>query len=220
MIFGVAIAFVEVWLAGKNAVAATVAGAIASLIAVGFLLFERESRHAAMAKLEEEIAAWQGPVRQWLGAARSGELLIADFLNLRERCHQNRQSRDPRRRNRRNAGGDSRPSWNPSKRNRARADAALASFLGEAGAEDEAQFQSRLRMFRKRQELAALLRDREAQISGLAGDPQAWPGELARVLEDWREIRRQRDEAIAAQSLASAERRSHRRVNGHSGDNG
>ena len=206
MALGVALVCAEVELTGRNGIAAGIAALLVSLVAVGFLLFERSARRAQIARLEHEIAAWEEPVRKWLASSSSGETLRLEFLDLRTRCERNRDMLIKA------AGLDEALTESGARLESARreldeAEAALNAFLREAGAADEAQFESRLRAFRRRQELSALIRDRESRIGEPAGNPMEWPGELRRLEEKLRETRQERDAAVGAQRLADAERR-------------
>jgi uncharacterized protein YhaN len=206
MALGVAIVYAEVALAGRNGIAAAIAALLVSLVAAGFLLFERSARRAQIARLEHEIGGWEEPVRKWLASSSAGETLRLEFLDLRTRCERNREMLIKA------AGLDEALTESGARLESARrrlneAEAALNAFLREAGADDEAQFEARLRAFRRRQELCALIRDRESRIGEPAGNPMEWAGELRRLEEKLRETRQERDAAVGAQRLADAERR-------------
>jgi uncharacterized protein YhaN len=85
---------------------------------------------------------------------------------------------------------------------------ARLGFLREAGAADEPEFHARLRIFRKRQQLAAFIQDRETQMPSdqLKHAPQELRAESSRVLATLREVQTLRDEAIGEQRLADAAR--------------
>ena len=200
-----AIVFAEVWFASGNAVAALTAAVLVSLVAVGFLLFERTARRARATLVEQEISVWEEPVRQWLHSLNSGEPLIQEFLALRLRCRSNQAMlTDAARLDEAIAELDAK--LIPAGRELEAAEAALQSFLGEAGAVDEAQFQSRLRTFRKRQEISAFILSRESRIAASTGNPEEWAKQRPQIEEKLREVRGQRDEAVGAQRLADAER--------------
>ena len=206
MALGVAIVFAEVWFAAGNGVAAAVAALLASLVAVGFLLFERAARRARAAQVEQEIAAWEAPVRPWLDSSNSGDPLTQEFLALRLRCHSNRaMSIQAARLDEAITELDAR--LTSAEHELEPADAALLSFLGEAGAMDETQFQLRLRTFRKRRELSDFILSRVSRIGESAGNPEEWAKQRPQIEDKLREVRRERDQAVGAQRLADAERR-------------
>jgi uncharacterized protein YhaN len=88
----------------------------------------------------------------------------------------------------------------------------LQAFFRECAAADEAEFQSRLRMFRSRQQLAALIQDRETRIGAseltvAAGRVDEWRSESSRLEERLGTVQAQRDEAVGEQRVAEAARR-------------
>ncbi len=205
MSLGVAIVFAEVWFAGGNSIAAIAAALLAGLVAGGFLLFERASRRARAARLEQDIALWEQPVRQWLASPSSGEPLTQEFLALRLRCHNNRDMLIQTARLD-EAFTELDATLTSAEHELESTEAALQSFLREGGAVDETEFQSRLRTYRKRQELSALIRSRESRFGESAGDPGDRAQEAAQLEQKLREVRRERDEAVGATRLADAER--------------
>jgi uncharacterized protein YhaN len=193
---GIGIALLAGWLAWKDGWAPGLALVFTDILVAEFLVYQRLVR---VRSLEREIAGWEEPVQEWLGSIAFGERLIADFVAARARCHRNSDLRAKA------ANLDEALSQSQARLESARleldtAAEALRSFLQEAGAAGEADFHARLRIFRKRRELSALIRERDAQI----GEP---PGELSRLLMRLAETQMRRDEAVGEQRVADAERR-------------
>jgi uncharacterized protein YhaN len=206
MASGAGVAFASGWLTWRGEVALGLAILIADLIAAGFLLYQRAARAAGITRLEQEVAAWEEPVRGWLASSSSGEQLVREFLDLRVRCHKAQEARsmavsldDARRENQ--------ARLESARRGLESAEGALHAFLKEAGAADEAEFQARLRVFRKRRELSALIRDRELRIGEPSCRSEEWTNELSGLLARLGEVQKQRDVAVGEQRVSDADRR-------------
>jgi uncharacterized protein YhaN len=200
---GVCVAFLAGWLVGRHEATAGVLLMLVDLLAAGFVLYQRI---ASLARCEREIAAWEEPVREWLASSISGEALIAEFISARARCHRNRDLR-AKASSLDEALGESQARLEAAQRELESAEEALRAFLREAGATGEGDFHDRLRIFRKRHTLSALIQEREARIGEPPGSSEEWSNELPNLIERLREVRKQRDEAIVEQSLADAELR-------------
>jgi uncharacterized protein YhaN len=181
----------------------------AGLSAAGIVVYRRVTRRerwaAGVARLEQEIAGWEQPVREWAASANAAERLLPEFVELRERC---RKDRDVRTKVAavEEAASESRAQLESAGAAVQAAEEALHVFLRESGADDEAEFQSRLRIFRNRRQLAELIEDRDARIGDI-GSIDEWRNEAARLLRVLAEVQSQRDEAIGEQRLAEAARR-------------
>jgi uncharacterized protein YhaN len=204
------VAFGAGWLTAANEVAGGLAVLFVGLFTAGVLHYRRVTRAerwaARLARLEQEVAGWEQPVREWTSSAGAGERLIAEFLDLRERCRKDRDSRA------RIAALDEASAACGSELAAARSEASAAeeslrAFLAASGAADEPGFQERLRAFRERQELAAVIQDLEKRIAPGGGplDPNAveeWRRQAAGLRARLPETQALRDQAIGEQRLA------------------
>ena len=200
---GMCIAFLAGLLVWRGEMVAGLALLLTDLLAAGFLVYQRNAR---IALLEREIAGWEQPVQGWLGAASSGERLIAEFVSARAECHRNREIRAKA------ASLDEGLTESQARLESARSElnaaaGALQAFLKECGAATEAEFQARLRIFRKRRELSTIIEEREAQSGEPGGNSQEWTQELSRVNERLADVQQQRDEAVEKKGVADAEGR-------------
>ena len=200
---GMCIAFLAGWLVGRAELVAGLALLLADLLAAGFLLYQRNAR---IALLEREIAGWEDPVRGWLGAVSSGEKLIAEFVGARALCHRNREIR-AKAANLDEALTESQARLESAGSELESAAGALQAFLQEAGAATEAEFQARLRIFRKRRELSTLIEELDAPSGEPGANSQEWTDELSRVNERLGEVQQQRDQAVGETRMADAEGR-------------
>ena len=200
---GVCVAFLAGWLVGRHEVTAGLAVLLADLVAAGFVLYQRV---VSVARCEREIAGWENPIREWLASSLTGESLIAEFISARARCHRNRELR-AKASNLDEALAESQARLQSAQLELSSAEDALRTFLREEGATGEADFHARLRIFRRRQELSALIQEREARIGEPPGRAEDWTNELPILIGRLREVRKQRDEAIGEQRVADAELR-------------
>ncbi len=200
---GMGAAFLAGWLAWRVGLAPGLTLLIADLLVAGFLLYRRNVK---IHSLEQQIAGWEEPVQQWLGSIGFGERLIAEFIAERARCHRNRDLR-AKAANLDEAIAESQARLESARLEFDAAADALHALLTEAGATDEADFHARLRIFRKRRELSALIQERDARIGEPPGRSQDWTNELPRILERLAETQKRRDEAVGEQRVADAERR-------------
>jgi uncharacterized protein YhaN len=156
--------------------------------------------------LQRDIVSWEQPVRKWLAVASSGEKLIAEFISARASCHRNREAR-AKAANLDEALTESQPRLESARKEVESAQTALEALLREAGASNEADFQARLRVFRKRQELSTLIAERETRIGGAGGNAQEWTKELSDLNERLALMQKRRDQAVGEQRVAEAELR-------------
>ncbi len=205
---GAGISFGSGWLTSKGEIAGGLAALFATLFAALFLLYRRVTRQellaSRVARLEQDVADWEQPVREWTISVNSGERLVADFLQLRERCARDREIRAKL------AALDeslaaTRMQVEAAAGDQTSAERALQTLLQEYGADDEAQFQSKLRAFRSRQQLAAVVEDRETRM-GEGGNIDEWRSESARLLHALADVRAQRDTAVGELRLAEEAR--------------
>ncbi len=210
LILGASIAFPAGWLTAAGEVAGGLAALFAGLCAAGIVLYLRVTRRerwaAKIAQLEQQVAGWEQPVREWSGSSCYAEPLIPGFLDLHERC---RKDRDIRMKlaTLHEAAPEALAQLESARSELSAAVEALHAFLRECGAADEAEFQSRLRMFRSWQQLAGLIQDRETRIGPAAGSIDEWTNESRRLQEMLDRVQAQRDEAIGEQRLAETARR-------------
>ena len=207
--FGACIAFASGWLTWKGEVAGGLAALFITLFAALFLLYRRvtgnERLAGRLAGLEEDVAAWEQPVREWSGSPNFAERLIPDFVNLLDRCRKDREIRakvaalDE-------AIAGARLQLDSAGRDLTSAEEALRAFLQESGSADETEFHGRLRMFRSRQQLSAIIEDRETRMGAAGGRIEEWKSESARLLERVARVRTQRDQAVGELHLAEAAR--------------
>jgi uncharacterized protein YhaN len=158
--------------------------------------FTSQERWAAkVVRLEQEVAGWEQPVREWCISAASAETAHPGFLDLRVRCQQDAAVRFE------NSCLSTKPipkrgvQLESARSEESSAEQALQRIFREGAAADEAEFQSRLRMFRSRQQLAALIQDRETRIGAAemtlaAGRVDEWRSESSRLEEGWGRSRR------------------------------
>ena len=92
-LLGGAIAFAGGMLAARGEIAAGVVTLLAGLFLAGLLVYQRAVRSATRMRLEHEIADWEQCTREALGATRSGDGLIAELLDVRERCRKDSEIR-------------------------------------------------------------------------------------------------------------------------------
>ncbi|HTM48642.1 MAG TPA: AAA family ATPase [Bryobacteraceae bacterium] len=203
-------AFGAGWLTANGEAAGGLAILFAGLFTAGILHYRRvtgvERWAARLARLEQEVAGWEQPVREWTLSAAAGERLIPEFVDLRERCRKDRDSRA------RIAALDEASAGSESELAAARsevsaAEASLQEFLAASGAADEAGFEERLRAFHERQELAAVIDDLEKRMApgGGALDANAieeWRRQAAGLRARLSETQALRDQAIGEQRLA------------------
>ena len=207
--FGACIAFAGGWLTWRGEIAGGLAALFASLFATLFLLYRRVTRNKSLADqvaaLEADVAGWEQPVREWSGSSNVAQRLIPDFVNLRDRCRKDREIRakvavlDE-------AIAGARLGLESAGRDRSSAEEALQAFLRDSGSADETEFRARLRMFRSRQQLSAIIQDRETRMGASGERIEEWKSESARLLQQLADVRAQRDKAIGELRLAEAAR--------------
>ena len=186
----------------------------AGLFAAGIALYLRVTRRerwaAKVARLEREVAGWEQPVREWSGSTCYAEPLIPEFLDLHERCRKDRDIRT-KMATLNEAAAVALAQLESARSELSSAVEALHAFLRECGAADEAEFHSRLRMFRSWQQLAGLIQDRETRIGAVGqtlaeGGIDEWRNESNRLKEMLDRVQAQRDEAVGGQRLAETAR--------------
>ncbi len=206
MALAVSIVFAQGWLVSRSVMGALVAAGISGLAVGAFLIFERRFRRAKILGLTKQIRDWEEPVREWIPSRGSAERLTQEFGDFRERCRKAQEVRAKR-----DAIdvslADIEPRFSVARDELTRAQEALQSLLRDGGATDEADFQLRLRTFKRRQQLSDQIQEREARVTRPAGEPKQWPDELSRLVERVKIVRHERDDAVGAQRLADAERR-------------
>jgi uncharacterized protein YhaN len=200
---GMSIAFLAGWLAGRDELAPGLALLLADLVVAGFLVYRRNSR---IRLLERQVGGWEEPVQEWLGSIGFGGRLIAEFIAERARCHGNRDLR-AKAANLDEALAESQARLESARVDLNTAAEALQVFLQKAGAADEADFQARLRIFRKRRELSAFIQGRDGRVGEPRDRSQEWSDESSRLMELLAETQKRRDEAVREQGVADAERR-------------
>jgi uncharacterized protein YhaN len=136
------------WLAGRGQVYVGATILLAELLIAGFIFYRRTVRIVVQARLAQQVAEWEDPVRQWLTSYNKDERLIVEFQEFRERC---RKDRDMRAKlstlDEGNVAMQSK--LEASQRVLTAAEEEFREFLRQAGAGDEREFQSRLQCFEK-----------------------------------------------------------------------
>lgn len=197
-VLGAGIALGAGWLTGRGQVYSGLLTLLVGLIAAGFVVYRRAARAAGIARLEKQIAEWEEPVSAWTASCSKGNRLVLEFLEFRERCRKDREMR-AKLAAFEEGGVAMQSKLEASERGLAAAEDELREFLRQAGAANEREFQSRLEVFRKRQELRARIVEWEQRLS--FHSPDEWKTEAARLAGAIVRSETERDEAIGEQHL-------------------
>jgi uncharacterized protein YhaN len=198
---GAVVAFASGWISARGEILAGVVALLAVTAAAGWLITRRVARNAKVSQLEREVADWEKPVRQWQVSFSEGEPLIAEFLSLRERCRNDREAR-AKSAALTEAIETGQPSLDAAARDLQQSEEELRLFLRLAGAKDGQELQSRLQIFRRRQDLRARITVLNDRLPPSAGE--GWRSEATRLLDVTGQVQREHDEAVGKQSVCRA----------------
>jgi uncharacterized protein YhaN len=148
---GACVAFTGGMLSARGEIAAGVITLLAGLFIAGLLVYQRAVRAATRVRLRQKIADWEESACESLGSVSWGERLIAEFLDLRERCRRDSEIRTK-----------------------------LAAFEDAPNAEAALEaFRSQIQSFRRHRELRARIVEFEAKAP--ADAPKALAADIERI---------------------------------------